>query len=101
MTDTNTDICTVELDTPIIRGEQTIAALQIRKPKSGELRGLSLVEIGQLQVTALTKLLPRITIPVLTEHEVAGLDPADLLAVGAMVGRFLLQKSERTDALGQ
>lgn len=91
-------IRTVTLDQPIVRGEQTIDKLQIRKPQSGELRGLSLVSIGQLKVDELTKLLPRITIPTLSEAEVGKMDPADLLAAGAEVGRFLLQKADRTDA---
>jgi hypothetical protein len=93
-------IRTVTLDTPIQRGEQTIDTLQLRKPRSGELRGLSLVDLGQLKVDALTRLLPRITIPNLTEAEVANMEPADLLACGAEIGSFLLQKSQRMDALG-
>ena len=97
----NPTFAVVELDQPIIRGKEKIGLLQIRKPQAGELRGLSLVEIGQLKVDTLTKLLPRITVPTLTEPEVAGMDPADLLAAGAEVGRFLLQKADRTAALAQ
>ena len=92
---------TVSLDTPIDRDEQQIATLQLRKPKSGELRGLSLVDLGQLKVDALTKLLPRISTPPISEAEAANLDPADLLACGAEIGGFLLQKSQRMDALDQ
>lgn len=87
----------VPLDTPIVRGDLTIETLQLRKPGSGELRGLSLVELGQLKVDALIKILPRITIPPITDAEAANLDPADLLACGAEIGSFLLQKSKRTD----
>ena len=99
MTDSTTEIRTVTLDAPIQRGEQTIDSIRIRKPKSGELRGLALVELGQLKVDALTKLLPRVTLPILTPAEVSNMDPADLLACGAEIGSFLLQKSQRTDAL--
>ncbi|MFT3967747.1 MAG: phage tail assembly protein [Sphingobium sp.] len=88
-------IKTVALDTPIRRGEQEIASLQLRKPGAGELRGLSLVDLGQLKVNTLIKVLPRITIPNLSEAEVATMDPADLLAIGAEIGDFLLQKSAR------
>lgn len=87
----------VALDEPIHRGEQKIATVQVRKPRAGEMRGLSLVDVGQLKVDALSKLLPRITVPPLTEPEIANLDPADLLALGAEVGSFLLQKARRTD----
>jgi hypothetical protein len=91
----------ITLDTPIQRGETTIDTLQLRKPKSGELRGLSLVDLGQLKVDALTKILPRVALPTITEAEAADLDPADLLACGAEIGGFLLQKSQRTDVLDQ
>lgn len=89
----------VALDTPIVRGEQTIDRLDIRKPGSGELRGLSLVDLGQLKVDALIKIAPRVTLPPITEAEAANLDPADLLALGAEIGSFLLQKRQRMDAL--
>jgi hypothetical protein len=90
---------TVVLDTPIVRGAQTIDTLQLRKPRSGELRGLSLVDLGQLKVDALTKILPRISMPTITEAEVGNMEPADLLACGAEIGGFLLQRSQRMDAL--
>lgn len=92
---------TVILDSPIQRGETTIDTLQLRKPRSGELRGLSLVDLGQLKVDSLTKVLPRITVPPLTEVEVGNMEPADLLACGAEIGSFLLQKSQRMDVLDQ
>ena len=85
---------TITLDTPILRGEQSIETLQLRKPRSGELRGLSLVDLGQLKVDALTKIIPRISTPVLTEADVGNMDPSDLLACGAEIGSFLLQKSQ-------
>ena len=96
MSDT-ADLRTVNLDTPIKRGEQTIDSLQIRKPASGELRGLSLVDLGQLKVNALHTVLPRVTIPPITEIEARALEPADLLACGAEIGSFLLQKSKHMD----
>ena len=92
---------TVALDTPIVRGETSIDELKLRKPRSGELRGLSLVDLGQLKVDSLTKILPRITVPPLTEAEVGNMEPADLLACGAEIGSFLLQKSQRAAVLDQ
>lgn len=93
------ELRTVTLDAPVVRGEKTIDAIQLRKPRSGELRGLSLVDLGQLKVDALTKLLPRISMPTLTEAEVGNMEPADLLACGAEIGGFLLQKSQRAAVL--
>ncbi|MBP6876567.1 MAG: phage tail assembly protein [Phenylobacterium sp.] len=85
----------ITLEKPITRGEQSIEKIQIRKPQSGELRGVSLVDLGQMEVTALHKVLPRVTLPPLTEHEVSQLDPADLLELGAEVAYFLLKKARR------
>ena len=83
---------TITLEQPIQRGESTIDTVELRKPVSGELRGANLTDLIQMDVTALHKVLPRITVPPLTEHEVAQLDPADLLQFGTMVAVFLLPK---------
>ncbi len=85
----------VVLDEPIKRGNTTIDVLTLRRPNAGSLRGLSLVDIAQLNVTALQKLLPRISDPVLTEQDVASMDPADLTACGTEVAAFLLSKRDR------
>lgn len=89
---------TVTLDTPIVRGETTIETLAIRKPMAGELRGVSLVELMQMDVLALRKVLPRITTPSLTDIEVGRMDPADLVQCGVAVTGFLLTKSAKQAA---
>lgn len=89
---------TVNLDTPIVRGKSYFTSLTLRKPTSGELRGIQLVELLNMDVTTLIKILPRITSPGITAPEAAGMDPADLLACGSKIAGFLLQKSVKTDA---
>lgn len=89
---------TVPLEQSVTRGETEITELKLRRPNSGELRGLSLIETGQLQVDSLIKLLPRITTPRLQVNEVEELLPSDLLALGAEVGNFLLPKRLRPDS---
>ncbi|WP_213936846.1 phage tail assembly protein [Pseudomonas sp. dw_612] len=89
---------TVTLDTPITRGKTTIDTLTLRKPQSGELRGVQLVELLNMDVATLIKILPRLTSPGITAQEAAGMDPADLLACGSKISGFLLQKSVKTDA---
>lgn len=86
----------VELDTPIKRGDTEIALVTLRKPTSGELRGMHLSELLQIDVASLIKLVPRIS--ELNEYEVSRLDPADLFAIGTKVAGFLLQKRMKTDA---
>ncbi|MGY4638171.1 phage tail assembly protein [Pseudomonas sp. TE24901] len=89
---------TVILDTPIRRGTTTIDSIALRKPNAGELRGVSLAELLQIDVNSLMKVVPRISTPSLTAVEVTLMDPADLFALGTKVCGFLLQKSMKTDA---
>jgi len=88
----------VNLDTPIIRGKTYFTSLTLRKPNAGELRGIHLAELLNLDVSSLIKVLPRISSPALTAVEAAAMDPADLFAVGTKVVGFLLQKQTKTDA---
>ena len=85
----------VPLDEPIQRGEQIIKGVTLRKPRSGELRGVQLAQLMQLDVASLQTVLPRITSPTLTAHDVANLDPADLLAIAGVMAGFFLTKAER------
>jgi Phage tail assembly chaperone proteins, E, or 41 or 14 len=84
---------TITLSQPIKRGETKIIVIELRRPVAGELRGLNLTDLLQMDVTALTRVLPRISTPTLTEVEVMALDPADLLQLGATVAGFLLPKA--------
>lgn len=88
---------TITLDTPIKRGDQVITELTLRKPSSGELRGIALTDLLQMNVTSLTKILPRLTSPSLTEQDVGRMDPADLVQCGSQVADFLLPKSSKPD----
>ena len=88
---------TVILDTPIRRGNNTIDSITLRKPNSGELRGVSLAELLNMDVASLLKVLPRISTPTLTAVELASMDPADLFILGNKVSGFLLQKQLKTD----
>jgi hypothetical protein len=83
----------VTLETPITRGETEIKEVTLRKPGSGELRGINLTDLLQMNVNALHKVLPRISSPSLTEADVAKLDPADLTDMASEVAGFLLKKS--------
>lgn len=94
----NPDIETVEFDTPIVRGDLTISQVNINKPKTGALRGLSLSDLLKLDVDTVIKLVPRISTPLLAEHEVAALDPADFLSVSTVVVGFFASKEQRAKA---
>lgn len=88
----------ITLDTPIKRGDQTITAVTLRKPASGELRGVALANLLSMDVESLSTVLPRITTPTLTKQDVHGMDPADLFQIGTQVAHFLLPKAAKLEA---
>lgn len=85
----------VPLETPIKRGDQEIAAILVRKPQGGELRGVSLVNLLNMDYGALEIVLPRITSPALTKQEVIAMDPADLVQLATEVSGFLLTRQAK------
>lgn len=89
----------ITLEQPLQRGEQIIDQITIRKPAAGELRGIALVNLIQMDVDALARVLPRITEPTLTEADVNRMDPADLMQAGSVVAGFLLPASARPASL--
>jgi len=92
---------TVILESPVKRGGKEITAVTLRKPKAGELRGVSLTELLQMNVDALSTVLPRITQPMLLKPDMHQIDPADMVAMGTVVCRFLLTKDQRADFLNE
>lgn len=94
-------IRTVTLDEPITRGEQTIGTLQLRKPSAGELRGLTLVDLTQLKVDTVIKILPRITMPPITDMEAATMSSEDLLQCGVEIGCFFLTRAQAAEIPAQ
>lgn len=95
---TNPDIETVEFDNPIQRGDMVISEVNINKPKTGALRGLSLSDLLKLDVETVIKLVPRVSTPPLTEPEVASLDPVDFLSISTAVVGFFASKQQREKA---
>lgn len=94
-TDENNDPNVIVLETPIQRGEQVIRSVRLRKPNAGELRGLKLHELAQMDVTALVTLLPRISQPLLTQHDASQLEPADLVEIARVIGGFFEPRASK------
>lgn len=93
-----TTSATITLDTPLTRGETAITELRLRKPTSGELRGVSLADVLQMQTDALITLIPRLSTPSLTATEVRQMDPADLVQCGGEIAGFLLTKRAKGES---
>lgn len=68
--------------------KQKIEEVKIRKPNSGELRGLKIAQIMQMDVDTMMVLLPRVTEPVLNEADIATLDPSDFTDLSVEVVNF-------------
>ncbi|MEC8035955.1 MAG: phage tail assembly protein [Pseudomonadota bacterium] len=86
---------TITLAEPIRRGETTIEKLTLRKPKSGELRGLSLRDILSSDITATMEIIPRISDPILIKDEVEDLDAEDLAEIGGVIRGFFMTAAEK------
>ena len=85
---------TVTLDHPIIIGVDQVASLSLRRPKAGDMRGLSMVSVAQMDVDTFFDLLPRICTPVLPSEIIQEyMDIADLVACMKAVGEFFEGKS--------
>lgn len=85
----------VILDNPVMRGEQKIEQVTVTKPNAGTLRGVSLASLANSDVDALIKVLPRMTYPALTEHEIMRLEASDLILFAGKVVGFLSPSSAR------
>ncbi len=75
----------VDLNEPIIRGDDKIERVHLRRPKAGELRGVSITDLVRMDVNAVCTVLPRISMPPLTAQEATNLDPFD---IGEFAGRI-------------
>ena len=86
----------ISLAEPIVRGDTRITELVLRKPKAGELRGLSIQELMNARATATLDLLPRIAMPPITQPEADALEPEDLAACSGAIIDFFLTPADRT-----
>jgi hypothetical protein len=86
----------VTLETPVARkGADPITEVALRAPSVGDLRGLKLTDLMQLDVKAMERLLPRITLPSLLPEEVAALDVADFFSLAGAAASFLATKADK------
>lgn len=86
---------TVTLETPIVRGEMTIAEIALRKPKAGELRGTNLAAIIGTEAAAVLQVIPRISNPPLTAEEAENLEADDFATIAGTIRGFFMTKAER------
>ena len=85
----------ITLTEPIERGDTKITEIVLRKPKAGELRGLSVQELMNARTSAVLDLLPRISMPPITQPEADNLEPEDLASCGGAIIDFFLTPADR------
>lgn len=91
----DTEFKTIELSQPIKRGDKkTIDSISVRKPKGGDLRGLSLMQVAQSDYDTIVQLLPRISDPVIHKNDINDMQVDDLMDVSMAVAGFFI-KSEK------
>ncbi len=89
---------TVPLDTPLQQGDQKITSVTLRRPLGGALRGVKLVDLYNMDVIAVSKVVPRISTPVITEQEYLSMPGEDCAAIAGEITAFLLSKKQRLEA---
>lgn len=85
----------ITLQTPVKRKDEQIGQVTLRRPSAGELRGLSLARIMQMDVSAIIAIVPRISQPILDEAEVAALDPVDFATLAQEVVGFFFSEADK------
>lgn len=90
----------IRLTQPIMRNGEAITEITITDTlkQVGCLRGLKLWDVMMADVNAMIKLLPRVTLPALTEAEVMMLSQPDFVKFNSAVSSFFSDSSPETEA---
>lgn len=89
---------TVDLDNPLTRGDRQITQVTLRKPMGGDLAGTNLGDLYNMNVVAMSKVIPRISDPVIHAPEFMAMDGEDIASLSGKVVGFLLTRRQKADA---
>lgn len=89
----------VTLEEPIVRGDNAVSEIELRRPDAGALRGVDLVSVYRMDVVAISKVVPRISTPMISSAEYMAMAGPDAAAIATEISDFLLTKSQK-DAAG-
>lgn len=79
---------TVTLTTPIPYGDKTLDTLTMRRPNAGDLRGLKLSRLEEVDTDTVLTLVPRIASPHVVAAQLDALTPYDTLMLATEVVGF-------------
>lgn len=94
-----TRLIDLKLKDPITLSTGPVKTLRLREPVSGELRGLNLLDLMRGDVAAVSKVLPRITEPVLPEQISAQLPASVTTALWGALSALLNDEPHEDDVL--
>ncbi|MGN2673450.1 phage tail assembly protein [Aliivibrio fischeri] len=83
---------TVTLPTPFEKDGKTITEIELRKPNAGNLRGLSLLGVCEMQFDAACTLLPRISI--LNERDLLNMEVGNLTPLMTEIASFFVDMKQ-------
>ncbi|MUK76207.1 phage tail assembly protein [Aliivibrio fischeri] len=88
----NNQTVTVTLPTPFEKDGNTITEIELRKPNAGNLRGLSLLGVCEMQFDAACTLLPRISI--LNERDLLNMEVENLTPLMTEIASFFVDMKQ-------
>ena len=88
----------VILENPILRGDQSISRIEIRKPNVGTLRNLSLQDVLKWDINATNTVLSRVTSPTLNVTELNNMDVSDYTSLAVELTNFLVSAKAKSQA---
>lgn len=87
----------VTLSKPVGKGDGKTTDIELREPTAGDLRGVAMVDVYQMDVSAYDTLLPRITKPTLTKEQIGQMSMSDISELmGEVIGFLEPEKSSKT-----
>lgn len=80
---------TFTFEKPIPYGKDNeLSEITLRRPQAGDLRGVRLLGLHQMEVDTLTTIVPRISNPPVTAGQLAAMDPYDTVRLMEAVTDF-------------
>ncbi|HVI51513.1 MAG TPA: phage tail assembly protein [Candidatus Sulfotelmatobacter sp.] len=81
---------TITLIKPLKFGEDIIAELPLRRPMAGDLRGIKLAAIQELDVTTILSLVQRLSTVPLAPDTLTTMDPVDIVQACEVISGFFV-----------
>lgn len=79
----------VNLEDGIKRGDKEIKEISLRRPTAGELRGLKILDLINLDTNSLMNFIPRVTVPSINSQELNLMSPSDFVTLASESVAFL------------